>query len=126
MKALSFWQPYAWFIVNGHADVDSRLWAPPEKYIGTRIAIHASLRKITRDEFAEFLETVKSLGIRNHPKSREEFDYGKVVGTVVIRAVTKKSKSYFAIAGYYHWQLSAAEQTTPVAAKGHRGWFTWP
>lgn len=124
MTALSFWQPYAWFIVNGHADVDSRTWAPPEKRIGERIAIHASKRKLTISEFEDFLETVKELKIKNYPKTREEFDYGMIVGTAIIDGVTKDSKSYFAHRGYFHWKLKTPTVIKPIPQKGQRGWFT--
>ena len=90
LSALSFWQPYAWFIVNGYADVDSRLWAPQEKRIGTTIAIHASKRILTRLEYVEFEKIVKNLKIKNYPKSPRDFDYGAIVGTVNIVGVTKR------------------------------------
>lgn len=123
LSALSFWQPYAWFIVNGYADVDSRLWAPQEKRIGTTIAIHASKRKLTRLEYAEFEKMVKDLKIRNYPKSPGDFEYGVVVGTVKIVGVTKSSKSYFAHKGYFHWLLKEGRKMTPIPVKGQRGWF---
>jgi hypothetical protein len=124
LTALSFWQPYAWLIVNGHAEVDSRTWAPPEKRIGQRIAIHASKRKVTRAELEEFLASMKALGIKDYPRSSDEFDYGKLVGSVVIAGVTKKSKSYWAAAGYFHWLLESPKRFKPVPFKGQRGWFT--
>ncbi len=124
LPALSFWQPYAWLIVNGHADVDSRTWAPPAHRWGARIGIHASKRKLTRLEFEAFLETVKDLKIKNYPQSPADFDYGMLVGTVVITGVTQKSKSYFAHPGYQHWLLADAEKVSPKPMKGQRGWFT--
>lgn len=123
ITALSFWQPYAWFIVNGYADVDSRTWAPPPKRVGERIAVHASKRKLTRAEFEDFLDSVKRLKIKNYPKSRDDFEYGAIVGTVIIEGITKKSKSYFAHAGYFHWKLSDAKTIKPQKQKGQRGWF---
>ena len=123
MTALSFWQPYAWLIVNGHADVDSRMWAPPQKRIGERIAIHASKRKVTRAEFEEFLESMKELGIKDHPQSPDEFDYGMLVGSVVIAGVTRKSKSFWAAPGYHHWLLESAKRMRQRPVKGQRGWF---
>ena len=124
ISALSFWQPYAWFIVNGYADVDSRRWAPTEKHIGSRFAVHASKRKVTQAEFEDFIHTVKHLKIKNYPQSRGEFDYGKLVGTVVLKEVTKRSKSYFAHPGYFHWVLTSAKKTIPQECKGQRGWFS--
>ncbi len=123
MTALSFWQPYAWLIVNGHADVDSRTWAPPAKRLGTRIAVHASKRKLTRAEFKYFLEMMNDLKIKKHPRDIADFDYGKVVGTVIISEVKKNSKSYWAVSGYFHWLLKNPKKMRPIAVKGKMGWF---
>jgi hypothetical protein len=57
--ALSFWQPYAWLIVNGHAEVDSRTWSPSKDRLGKRLAVHASKRKVTLVEYRNFLTMVK-------------------------------------------------------------------
>lgn len=122
--ALSFWQPYAWLIVNGVADVDSRLWAPPAKRIGERIYVHASKRKITRAEYADFAQSMKHLKIREFPASPAEFDYGAIVGSVVIDSVTRRAKSYWAHAGYFHWVLKAAKKIKPIVTRGQMGWFT--
>lgn len=123
MRALSFWQPYAWLIVNGHADVDSRTWAPPDHVIGQRIAIHASGRKITRAEFNDFVQSMTDLGVKEYPQAPADFDYGKIVGTVIVAGVTKKSKSHWAANGYFHWILLAAQTIKPIPFKGHRSWF---
>lgn len=124
IPALSFWQPYAWFIVNGHADVDSRTWAPQEARFGERIAVHAASRRMTKEEFAEFLVTVQERGIKNYPSGPEYFPYGAIVGTVVVDGVTRESKSYWAHSGMFHWLLSSPEKMKPRPTKGQRGWFS--
>ncbi|MGZ5279441.1 MAG: hypothetical protein ACXWC9_05840 [Pseudobdellovibrionaceae bacterium] len=123
LSALSFWQPYAWLIVNGHADVDSRTWAPPAKRLGARIAVHASKRKVTRSEYSNFLEMIRYLRIKNYPKSPDEFEYGMIVGTVIVSGVTKTSSSYWAAKGYEHWLLKDPKRIQPIPFKGQRGWF---
>ena len=123
LPALSFWQPYAWLIVNGHAAVDSREWSPPDKYIGKTIAIHASKRKVTKLEFESFLQMVKDLKITKHPQTPDDFDYGAIVGTVQIDGVSKNSKSYFAHPGFFHWALSSPKTISPLPKKGMMGWF---
>jgi hypothetical protein len=123
LPALSFWQPYAWLIVNGHAEVDSRTWAPVEKRLGTRIAIHASKKKLTRASYEEFLGMIRNLKIKDYPKSPDDFDYGAVVGTVKLVGVTKTSKSYWAAPGYFHWLLENPRKLKPLPMKGQRGWF---
>ena len=124
LTALSFWQPYAWLIVNGFADVDSRTWRPVTDKLNKKIAVHASNRRVTRDEYQEFLKVVKDRGIREYPASPDEFDYGAIVGTVVIAGVTETSKSYWAAPDHYHWQLREAKRVRPFAQKGRRSWFT--
>ena len=124
VSALSFWQPYAWLIVEGHADVDSRMWAPVQSRIGTRIAVHSSKRKLTRAEYADFVRMMKELKIAKYPQSVDDFEYGAIVGSVVIAEVVKNSKSYWAAKGYFHWVLKAARPHPPVPMKGQRGWFS--
>lgn len=45
MKCLSIWQPWASLIGCGYKTVETRSWSPPVAVVGTRIGIHASLRK---------------------------------------------------------------------------------
>lgn len=125
ISALSFWQPYAWLIVNGHADIDSRTWAPIAKRIGSRIAVHAAKRKMSLADYEEFLKMVKDQKIKDYPKSRDDFPYGMIVGTVVLADVTKTSKSYWAAPGFYHWLLKLPRKIKPQPVKGQRGWFQY-
>lgn len=126
LSALSFWQPYAWLIVNGHAEVDSRTWEPTEKRVGTRIVVHASKKKMTRADYDAFLVMMKDLKIKKYPQSAKEFDYGCFVGTVVVAEVTKSSRSYFAAPGYFHWRLERPRTMKPIPGIGQRGWFSAP
>jgi hypothetical protein len=122
--ALSFWQPYAWLIVNGYAEVDSRHWSPPAKFLGQRIAVHASQKKVTKSGYEEFALMVKDLKIKNFPKSPSDFDYGSIVGTVEIEKVVRDSNSYWAAPGYFHWILRSPKRIEPLPMKGKMGWFT--
>ena len=45
MKALTIHQPYASLIAEGKKTIETRGWRPPEKLIGSRIAIHAAKRE---------------------------------------------------------------------------------
>jgi hypothetical protein len=121
--ALSFWQPYAWLIVNGHAEVDSRHWSPPERYLGQRIAVHASKKKLTKAGYQEFLGMVEHLKIEKYPTCPDDFCYGAIVGTVEIAKVVRNSKSYWAAPGYFHWILQAPKKMEPAPVKGRMGWF---
>ena len=41
MNALTLWQPWAMLILWGIKTIETRIWRPPAKLLGTRIAIHA-------------------------------------------------------------------------------------
>ena len=41
MKALTIWQPWAWWVASGQKVIENRPWAAPKAAIGTEIAIHA-------------------------------------------------------------------------------------
>ena len=44
MKAITIKQPWASLIVHGIKDIENRTWPCPDKYIGQRVLIHASLK----------------------------------------------------------------------------------
>lgn len=43
MKALTVKQPWASLIVEGIKDIENRTWKCPQKYIGKRVLVHASM-----------------------------------------------------------------------------------
>lgn len=125
MSALSVWQPWAWLIVNGYKDIENRRWEPTEERIGERFAIHASKRRVTKAEFQEFLETVRDRKIKRYPRSIDDFDYGKLVGTAVLVGVGRGTKSYWAARGQFHWKLKSIRKIVPKLVKrGYQSWFT--
>ena len=123
MSALTIRQPWAWFIVNGHKDIENRTWKPSDARIGQRFWVHASQRRLTRADFDEFLGTVRALHIKRHPKSIDDFDYGAIVGSAVIEEVVRGSKSFWAFPGNHHWVLGRARRCTPKKRKGQLGFF---
>lgn len=46
MKTLTVKQPWASLIVEGIKDIENRTWKCPEKYIGQRVLIHASVKPV--------------------------------------------------------------------------------
>jgi hypothetical protein len=50
MKALTIYQPWASLIMAGAKPYEFRGWRPPASMIGQRIVIHASAKKIAREE----------------------------------------------------------------------------
>ena len=70
MKTLSFYQPFAWAIANGHIDIDDRSWST--RYRGP-LAIHASKR--FHPGYYFYLRDVLGLDI----PEPEKLEYGGVV-----------------------------------------------
>lgn len=79
MSALTIRQPYAWLIVNGHKDIENRTWKPAAARIGQRFWVHASQRRMTKADYANFVADMETLRIRRYPKSRDDFAYGAMV-----------------------------------------------
>ncbi len=121
--ALSVRQPWAWLIVNGYKDIENRSWKFNKKKIGNRIYIHAGQRKLDAAEYALFVAICKERKIKKIPKSPEEFQYGALVGTVVLSGIEERSKSVWAISGDYHWVLSRPKTIKPKKQKGQLGFF---
>lgn len=44
MRALTLIRPWCWAIVHAGKDIENRSWPPPEKVIGSVIAIHSGLK----------------------------------------------------------------------------------
>ena len=125
MSALSVWQPWAWLIVNGYKDVENRDWEPTEERIGTRFAIHAPKRRVTKEEYDYFLEIVRKRGIKRYPKSVDDFDYGSIVGTAILESVRRNSKSFWAQKGAFHWKLRSSTKLKPrLVKRGYQSWFS--
>jgi hypothetical protein len=70
-----------------------------------------------------FLEKVRELKIKRYPKSIDDFHYGAIVGSAVIQAVVRGSKSRWAFRGNYHWVLTGAKKSLPKRMKGQLGFF---
>ena len=79
---------------------------------------------MTRADYADFVQMMLDLKIKKYPKSSDEFDYGMIIGSVVIDGVTRSSKSYWASPGHFHWILKSARKCAPMAIRGQMGWFS--
>ncbi len=124
MTALTIRQPWAWFIVNGHKDIENRSWKPTAKWIGKRIIVHSSQRRLTKADYQNFLEICKDMGIKRFPKSVDDFDYGAMVGSAILSDVVRGAKSEWAVPGNWHFKLTGAKKMKPKKKKGQLGFFT--
>jgi ASCH domain len=99
LPALSIWQPWAWLIVNGYKDVESRNWCPPP---GTEdILIHAGLNNSELSE-ERLQEIEEEYGVR----LPHEFEQGVVIGVVEVQACAIWSHSPWHHCGFKGWMLA--------------------
>ena len=116
-------QPWAWFIVNGYKDIENRNNHPRDKFIGERVYIHASASKVTKANFEKAIDDAKAVKAKNFPKSKDDFIYGAIIGSVVIKSSSRSSKSFWAFKGNCHWLLEKAQKIKPVFMKGQQALF---
>lgn len=98
MKALSIKQPWAGLICSGIKPIENRTWKCPEKYIGTRVLIHASLTPtvgkwdaLNNDQFI-----VKSESCLKD-KCFQELPLGAIIGSVEIVGCVVNHPSIWAV-----------------------------
>jgi hypothetical protein len=123
MRAICVKQPWAWFIVNGYKDVENRNSEPPVARIGQPVIIVASKRRVTKADYADFLDTVKDLKIRRYPKSVDDFIYGAGIGVVTLTGAKWNARSRWADQGSCHWLLARAKILKPLPIPGQQALF---
>ena len=85
MPAVSLWQPYASLIAAGVKPWETRDFAPPQRLLGKRIAIHAAKRVPRRGELGEDVEAAISAALgRDDWFGRDGLPLGAVVCTAVL------------------------------------------
>lgn len=125
MKALSIRQPWAWLIVNGHKDIENRVWSTARR---GQILIHASagMTKAEYDDVVELLDyddVLSAIDIQL-PK-REALDRGGIVGTAFLDGSTTSSQSPWFF-GPHGLLLRDAKPLPFVPFKGMLGFFDVP
>jgi len=125
MKAFTVYQPYAYAIVAGLKQYETR---PGRTNIRGRVAVHAGKRRITKDD----MEIV----YREFPTWWPE-RYGVVVGTVeivdclpeeeVIPTLTERERKLGDYSpGSWAWVLKNPVMfDTPIPVRGKQGWWNW-
>ena len=105
MKAISIKQPWASLIVHGIKDVENRTWKCPQKYIGQRVLIHASMSAVGTYSIPKRLfinsKACAILESKNLPK-------GAIVGSVVIEDCVQNHPSVWADKCCWNWVLKDA------------------
>ena len=105
MKVISIKQPWASLIAHGIKDIENRTWKCPQKYIGQRVLIHASMavaktyfipkRIFINPKVCSILESKNLLK-------------GAIIGSVVIADCVQNHPSVWAEKGCWNWVLKDA------------------
>lgn len=118
MKALTLRPHWAWFVVNGHKDIENRSW---QTRLCGRIWIHASSSRVTRAEYEHFIAICRRRRIKQFPQ-RDGFQIGGIVGSVEIVASVERSRLFW-FGGPYGFVLKHARNTRFKRMKGKLGFF---
>jgi hypothetical protein len=119
--AISVRQPWAWAIVAGHKPVENRVAAVAGRFkrlVGSRIAIHAS-RSFNKSDWADAERFMSAVGVGKLPKL-EQFEFGGVIGSAIVRGVVAESDSPWFF-GPSAIELSDARRCTLVLCRGQVG-----
>ena len=108
MKAITIKQPWASLIVHGIKDNENRTWPCPDKYIGQRVLIHASL-KPDREPYMIFND-VQADAIDNCIMDVCGYykQTGAIIGSVEIVGCSINHPSIWAEKGCWNWVLKNA------------------
>jgi len=116
LKAISIRQPWAWLIVNGHKDIENRIWAA--KLRGP-VLIHAGQSK--SDTIPEALAYIKrKYRVANLP---DTFETGGIVGIAEITDCVRRHRSKW-FHGPFGWTLDHARRLPFKPVKGQLKFFT--
>src|SRR5450830_1730345 len=122
IKAMSYHQPYAWMLANGHLDIDDRTWGTPHR---GPLAIHAS--KAFSQHYYDYVKHI--LGIDIPPI--EQMEFGGFVAVVNLKdclrpgAPTDVPYERRAHGGphCYGWVVDQVEKIEFIPWRGQQGLF---
>lgn len=124
MKAFTVYQPYAYAIVAGLKQYETR---PRRTNIRGRVAVHAAKQKLA----------LVSMSVALIPKEGTVLHYGAVLGTVeivdclpveeVIPTLTDRERALGDYSpGRWAWVLKNPVMfDAPIPARGKQGWWKW-
>jgi hypothetical protein len=107
-EVITIKQPWASLIVHGIKDIENRTWPCPDKYIGQRVLIHASL-KPDREPYMIFND-VQADAIDNCIMDVCGYykQTGAIIGSVEIVGCSINHPSIWAEKGCWNWVLKNA------------------
>lgn len=120
MKTLTVKQPWAYLICSGVKDIENRTWKCPQKYIGQRVLIHASVERKNSGHYNHALltdEQIKEAIQRLSDKATCLYDaflfngnknrvFSAIIGSVQIIDCIQDHPSIWAEKDVYNWVLA--------------------
>ena len=104
MKVISIKQPWAHLICAGIKDVENRSWKFPKQYLGQRILVHASGSngkkfniQLTNEQMIAAFGSISEKAIKG------EFNFGAIIGSVVVVDCVQNYDSIWAEKDSSHW-----------------------
>lgn len=88
MKAISIKQPWASLIVHGIKPIENRTWKCPEKYIGKRVLVHASIKSANFWDYPKEIRSIVDNFLTKISKSGTDwsnYPNGAIIGSAVIK-----------------------------------------
>lgn len=148
MPAITLWQPWASLISEQAKPWEFRSYRPPMPYVGRRIAIHAAVRRLCREDIQELLlqlllhggpgyclDVARATTVLERLQRSRSVPLGAVVCTAElgepVRAADLVGRLYGSVAlapssGRWAWPLLRVEPlASPVLARGKQGWWFW-
>lgn len=142
MKALTLWQPWASLVAIGAKPYETRSWAPPDRLIGHRIAIHAAKRDIGYGGLRKIVDEQTAIAIESrllsHGLLLKDLPRQAIVCTAIIELSARVNVWHefarrgppdlfgdYSI-GRWIWKLTHVQTFPPIECKGRQGWFDAP
>jgi len=129
LPVMSFWEPWAFGILNLGKDVENRPWGT--KFRGW-LGIQAAKRRLNASELREIVRWLRSRGLEQAaaalpPPGSPEYAYGELVGVVKVVGCDPLSGSRWAAPGRMHWRLErAATLVERIPCTGRQGFWRVP
>jgi hypothetical protein len=124
MRALSIRQPWAWLIVNGHKDIENRVWST--RYVGP-LVIHAA-KGMTNDEYDDVVDMLSDDPRLRHIQlpDRKLIDRGGIVGIAHCNGSVDQCDSPWFFGPYGFVLSNQRAFHTMIPFKGQLGFFDVP
>ena len=119
MKALSIKQPWLYAITDLDKRIENRIWKPPEKIIGQKIALHAA----KYDDLEAYSLVFKITHVRLLPS---DLHRSAIIATAIIKGYIEQSNDKWFL-GPYGWILDNIKVLSePVFCRGNQKLWSIP